>query len=706
MSGTLFYDELIKTCKTILVHVQSTLNKVKESIKENDGEPELNASSSLVTVCNPDEFDLFSPSEKVNVLFTEAAQDVQKLVSQLRHEFNYDQVTYNYFLDFLYEFHFVDDRFVEPFSVDILSIFEQKLPVFIQSIEAFNGAEKGDITMVKTFLTEDPFSKDRPLLHGYTLLYVATANNHLDVIKYLIEEAKCSVNAQNQNDKCTDVDTALHAACIKGHADIVRYLLSQGANCYIENKNKETPTMIANNYADLHKIFSDHLVLDYTGKCAKRIDLPTMTIQNKLLSINYDLKSLQPVCVWEFKLLHEQNWQYFDENESGQLNTSLRDKSDTNINVSRHDGAYSVSMMKFLVEDGTDQNVKWIRCRGSNLYNFDVQCLWQMMLISHPSVSKESHKEAKTKPVDIPALFDSNQLRYRLNSWYNADDITGNLFDDAIDQRVRYCIINTRLFGKIHVNLELFSFNDETKTIQGYIRWIPKFVNVDSRTKRIKPIDNFQTTTFQNDPPIPLRNKLLRELSSTLTTSNDLSDITEYNVAADDLMADVPDRFIDNATEDKEEEIESTQMSVVVPTTDVELNANSDDETSHDVSETTDSSLVENLQNNIRETRQNLDRELARIKQYDQIVERERTLLKDLESKKKDIETKESLIRQLCDSLSNPPISEDFLMLQNEYDKQEKIFKSAMNEMDQIKQRCRELEQNLKNEQTQVQLLK
>ncbi|UJR11113.1 hypothetical protein I4U23_015295 [Adineta vaga] len=190
--------------------------------------------------------------------------------------------------------------------------------VFIQSIEAYNGAQSGDINIVKTFLSQNPSYKDRPLIYGYTLLYVATMNNHLDIVKYLIEEAKCLIDAQNQDDVYTGIDTALHVACVKEHADIVRYLLGHGANCYLENKTKETPGMIARNSSVQYDIFRDHLVLDYTKQCTNRIELPTMTITNELSSKNYDLSSVTHNCIWEYKPLNEQHWKYFDEKGVGE----------------------------------------------------------------------------------------------------------------------------------------------------------------------------------------------------------------------------------------------------------------------------------------------------------------------------------------------------------------------------------------------------
>ncbi|CAF4343023.1 unnamed protein product [Rotaria sp. Silwood2] len=707
MTSLPFVDELIKACSTILTRIQLSLTKVKELKKESDEEYEFNNDLSLVRIIDSEELCLFAPSDEVSAIFTEIAEQIQNIIRQLRHSSNYTEVIYNYFLDFLYYFHFIDDRFTETFTVNLLSTFKQNLTIFIQSIEAYRGAQSGDITIVKKFLTEDPSSKNRPLLNGHTLLYTATINNCFEMIKYLIEEAKCSVNALNQNDVSTNMDTPLHVACSNRHADIVRYLLGQGANCYTENKKKETAMIIANSSSILYDVFCNHIVLDYTGKESDKIDLPTMTIANELSLTNYDRSSAKKNCVWEFKSLHEKHWQVFMEKESNELSTNLRDKSDMSIDLDVQGQIYTISMMKFLKE-GNSQNLNenraWIRCRGSNIYNFDVISLWQMMLITHPSVTDKIHQEPQLKAITVPSIFDRDQFDYHVNSWYNADEMVSKSIDEAINQRLRYHMINTRLLGKITFNLELFSFTNESETIQGNLRWLPKFVNVDMKTKRMTPVDNFQAIGLQNNPPIPLRNKLLREFSMTHdqdTGSSEISDKHDNSSTIDDLMPDVSDNLMDNMAENKKEEIEDVPPFIPAEL-DIELKFDSDEESTIDESESNNSAILENIQNNIRDKRNDLNRKNAAVKQYENIVQRERDLLTDIEKKKKEIESRDALINQLCDYLSNAPVSEEFISLQNEYEKQEKVLKLQVDEMNNIKRCYNQLESDLVSEQNKV----
>ncbi|CAF3699328.1 unnamed protein product [Rotaria sp. Silwood1] len=708
MTSLPFLDELIKACSTILTVIQSCWTKRRELTKESDEAHESNNDLSLVRIIDSEELCLFAPSDEVSALFTEISGQIQNIIRQLRHSSNYVEVTYNYFLDFLYNFHFIDDRFTETFTVNLLSTFEQSLTVFIQSIEAYLGAQSGDITVVKKFLAEDPSSKNRPLLNGHTLLYAATMNNCFEMIKYLIEEAKCSVNALNQNDVSTDMDTPLHVACSNGYLDIVRYLLGQGANCYIENKKKETATIIAKSSSSLYDVFCNHLVLDYTGKESGKIDLPTMTIANELSLTNYDKSSAKNNCVWEFKPLHQQHWQVFMEKESNELSTNLRDKSDMHIDLDIQGQIYTISMMKFLKEvnsQNLNENQAWIRCRGSNIYNFDVISLWQMMLIMHPSITNKIHQEPQLKTITVPSIFDRNQFAYHLNSWYNADEIISKSIDEAINQRLRYLTINTRLLGRIIFNLELFSFTNESKTIQGYLRWLPKFVNFDMKAKRMTPVDNFQAIDLQNNPPIPLRNKLLREFSAIhdqTTESSKISDENNDSSQSDDVMPDVTDHFNDNETEEKKEYIEDVSLLSVQTEVDTKFQCNSDEELIIVEIEPNNSAMIENIQNNIREKRNDLNRENAKVKHYEQIVQKEHNLLMEIDKKKKEMEPQQNLISKLCESLLNPSVSEEFISLQKEYEKQEKILKLRMDELNNIKQDYDQLQHDLTIEQNKV----
>ncbi|KAG0741084.1 hypothetical protein G6F62_006567 [Rhizopus arrhizus] len=71
---------------------------------------------------------------------------------------------------------------------------------------------------------------------GKTALHMASANNHLDIVKYIIEQistlkdAKQLINVQN-----AEGNTPLHWAALNGHYEVVEALVKGGADCTIKN---------------------------------------------------------------------------------------------------------------------------------------------------------------------------------------------------------------------------------------------------------------------------------------------------------------------------------------------------------------------------------------------------------------------------------------------------------------------------------------
>ena len=90
--------------------------------------------------------------------------------------------------------------------------------------------------------------------HGRTTLYYAVISNHLEVVRYFINEQHCDPMTRDN-----DGNTPLHIACRYGNANIVQYLLSTGkVDALDKNNNKETPVDIASrqtNSYDLLKLF-------------------------------------------------------------------------------------------------------------------------------------------------------------------------------------------------------------------------------------------------------------------------------------------------------------------------------------------------------------------------------------------------------------------------------------------------------------------
>ncbi|KAF8670409.1 hypothetical protein HU200_050714 [Digitaria exilis] len=70
---------------------------------------------------------------------------------------------------------------------------------------------------------------------GCLPLHMASANGHLAVVEYLIQNG-ANVNATN-----LEKNTALHWACLNGHIEVIKALISAGASVSALNSHEKTP---------------------------------------------------------------------------------------------------------------------------------------------------------------------------------------------------------------------------------------------------------------------------------------------------------------------------------------------------------------------------------------------------------------------------------------------------------------------------------
>ncbi|KAI8986373.1 ankyrin repeat-containing domain protein [Pilobolus umbonatus] len=104
-------------------------------------------------------------------------------------------------------------------------------------------ARAGDLDEIKQLKTEPRLfiTKDDT---GKTALHMASANNHLDIVTYIIgelnklgnEEKKKLINTPNN-----EGNTPLHWAALNGHLKVVELLVGNGADCKIKNSMNHTP---------------------------------------------------------------------------------------------------------------------------------------------------------------------------------------------------------------------------------------------------------------------------------------------------------------------------------------------------------------------------------------------------------------------------------------------------------------------------------
>jgi ankyrin repeat protein len=136
----------------------------------------------------------------------------------------------------------------------------------------FAAADSGDLTLVKSIISEKGHLVNDRDDYGCTPLQIAVQKDHRDVVTYLLDSG-AEVNSRNKDGytalhfvtsktmaellitRGADVNIPdnyglipIHNAVLEGYRDIVEYLISQGADInYIENKGF-TPLRMAVQY--------------------------------------------------------------------------------------------------------------------------------------------------------------------------------------------------------------------------------------------------------------------------------------------------------------------------------------------------------------------------------------------------------------------------------------------------------------------------
>ncbi|CAF1149153.1 unnamed protein product [Adineta steineri] len=425
----------------------------------------------------------------------------------------------NYLLNVLNEFNSNDP------NITLINDFLHNLNGRLSLLDASQGAWDGNISIVKNFIEKYPTLRDKSGLYGTTLLYSAARNNHFHLVKYLIEKGRCSVNAKNEEYleknqqpilKATIGSTALHAACFNGRLEIVKYLIQHGGDYFILNSVYESPIENGQSQSSIRNFFSEFLIIDYTKQSNI---IPTRTI---LYEIE---KTKEPIndCIWEFKPLSSDQWFPCPQNQSIQLQQTFLDKPfKTDIQLKTSRDTYHISLIKFLRSSKSSnqiENLSWIRCRGSSLRNFYCYSQWQIMFVQCPT--------GVTNSSSLLQIYDmKSKSSVQLNSWYNFYDEMNFLFETAMNYRRRYININLNFIynEKVIFDLDNFSFMNEQKTIEGFLRWIPKIIP-DNGTS-LRTLDNFELPT--NCEVALLTTTYLKQIE---LHANDLTDeINQYNL--------------------------------------------------------------------------------------------------------------------------------------------------------------------------------
>ncbi|CAF2688412.1 unnamed protein product [Rotaria sp. Silwood2] len=497
-------EKKLKQCLQLIIHaISDTINNLKKQSRQSNQKQIL---SNL--------------QEKINGLLDD---NLSSLSSQCR----------NYLFDELNEYNYNAEEkiFSTSFTEDKLYHFLHDLQGRLSLSEACQAAWNGDQNMIEKFIKNYPKLKDKSGLYGTTLLYSAARKNHFNLVRYLIEMGKCSVNTQNKDYidrgslstlKATIGSTALHAACFHGHLQIVEYLIQHGADYFILNNAFETPIENGQNKPNIRQFFTNFLLFSYSRNSNI---LPKRTILEEIE------KSPEAIidCFWEYKPFSHDRWFPFTPDSSSRLQQALIIDSDkkfiSEIHLKASREAFSVSIVQFLRSGKNHdhiENLAWVRCRGSSLLNFHCYSQWQIMFIRHPTGITNSSSSIE--------VFDMIKTNIQLNSWYNSNDKINFLFERAMNYRRKYITINLDFINneKITFNLENFTFTNQENTIEGFLRWIPKLILND---EKLTLVNNFQLPP--NSDLILLTTSYLKQVKLNDTISTD--EFNQYNLKYDDV---------------------------------------------------------------------------------------------------------------------------------------------------------------------------
>ena len=446
-------------------------------------------------------------------------------------------------------------------------------------------------------------------------------------------------------------------------------------------------------------VFRQHLLISYINPNAR--DLPRMTISQENVSKN-DTHSGRN-CIWEYKPLHEKSWTTFSSDEFQQLNVGLIDSSkltfDMNFDMKINEQIYTISMMKFLKSGNTthiNENQAWIRCRGSSYLNFNLVPIWQIMITKHPSVTDAKHTTAELNILEIPRVFSVQHFPYQLNSWYECDPTFSQSIDQAMDQRLRQKTMRTMLLeNELMVNFETFSFANPSSTIEGFIRWLPKFVTVDAKTKRITPVNNFQARTLHTNPVV-LTTILLKEAADAHQSRQSTSavDEDEHLESFDEHEQGTQAEILDNDNADVQQV--NQPIGANIPTNDeqdIDIEEIDLSQIMDDIRPTTAGTSRQLAQTEVAETQRHLDKVQAEMKLHEKLLDEAQSKLNVRKSPATDEEKTLAFIRDVLGVESEP--SEKLLNSQRECAQLQETLNHRQTELDALRKKKTDLEQEL-----------
>ncbi|XP_030754592.1 ankyrin repeat domain-containing protein 49-like [Sitophilus oryzae] len=133
-----------------------------------------------------------------------------------------------------------DGRFsVSGWEDDLNDIDTDRNPTEERQKQILEAAEKGDLETIKALLNEDKTLISTVDKDKYTPLHRACYSNHLEVVKYLVEQG-ADISA-----KTDMLWEPLHSCCQWNNVKCAAYLIQCGANVNATSEGGQTPLHIA-----------------------------------------------------------------------------------------------------------------------------------------------------------------------------------------------------------------------------------------------------------------------------------------------------------------------------------------------------------------------------------------------------------------------------------------------------------------------------
>jgi len=116
---------------------------------------------------------------------------------------------------------------------------EENLTLEEYYLECARYGELQDLKEAMKDATKD-FNVNLVDFGGNTALHLASANGFIEVVKYLVNELHCDINAKNKS-----LSTPLSWAAFNGQKKVVEFLLEKGADFDVKNINGKKPSELA-----------------------------------------------------------------------------------------------------------------------------------------------------------------------------------------------------------------------------------------------------------------------------------------------------------------------------------------------------------------------------------------------------------------------------------------------------------------------------